>query len=99
MIANIPMPTRNISNDAEANTRLLNSENGMTGSEARNSIGIKMANRMAEITNPMMTRVASQASPSPTQESASSSATRDLHSFPTRPQSAPTRGPVPPGGP
>ena len=46
----------------------------MIGSLARNSTGIKTASNTAEITNPATTRPAFQASPSPTQESASRSA-------------------------
>jgi hypothetical protein len=77
MIPNIPIPTKNISSEAEVNTRLLKSESGMTGSGARSSMGTKTASRMAEITNPATTRPASQASPWPTHGSASNSETTE----------------------
>jgi hypothetical protein len=68
MIPNIPMPTQNISSEAEVNTLLLNSESGMTGSAARNSIGTNAPSRTPEMMNPATTPRASQAYPSPTQE-------------------------------
>jgi hypothetical protein len=60
MIPNIPMPTMNIKSAAELKTRFLNRERGMMGSAALSSTGMKAANRMPEITNPVTTRVAPQ---------------------------------------
>lgn len=77
MIPNIPIPTMNMSSADEVKTRLLNSESGITGSEALCSMGMKAASRTAAITNPTTTRKASQSYPSPTQESASKSDTTE----------------------
>jgi hypothetical protein len=71
------MPTQNISSDAETKTWLLNSESGMMGSGARSSIGTNAPSRIPETMKAATTRRASQAYPSPTQESASSNATTE----------------------
>jgi hypothetical protein len=77
MMPNIPIPTRNIRRAADVNTRFLKRENGMIGSAARSSMGMKTPSSTAETTKPTITRVASQSYPSPTQERARSRATTE----------------------